>query len=262
MDEYLARFRGIAALYGLSKLQVLKKAKITIVGIGGVGSWAAEAMVRTGIGKIRLIDHDSVNITNTNRQIHASNSNIGKTKVEVMSDRLKDINPQLEVEYSNTFINQHNLETFFPAQKCKDEYVIEAIDSIPEKTALINHLKRNKYRFIVSGGAGGKTDSSQICVSDLSTVSQDPLLAKIRENLRNDYGFTARNKHKFGIRCVYIQSPKLKPSSVNTPDELKIISNYFDDNIVTFGTCMMVTATLGLALAREITDRIVADDLQ
>ncbi len=259
MDEYLARFRGTAALYGLSQLQKLKNAKVTVVGIGGVGSWTAEALVRTGIGNIRLIDHDIISITNTNRQCHALSSTIGKPKAEIFAKRLTDINPMLNIEYHREFIDQSKMSLLFPPDAASDSYVVEAIDSIHSKTALINHLKRNRYKFIVSGGAGGKTDCSKISVSDLSIVSQDPLLARIRENLRRDYGFTAGNGHKFGIRCVYIQTPKHKPSEVNTPEELKIISEYFDDNTVTFGTSMTVTASLGLSLAREITNRILTD---
>lgn len=259
MNEYLARFRGTAALYGLSQLQKLKNAKVTVVGIGGVGSWAAEALVRTGIGNIRLIDHDTINITNTNRQCHALSSTIGKPKAEIFAKRLTDINPMLKIEYHREFIDQSNMNMLFSPDAAADNYVIEAIDSIQSKTALINHLKRNRYKFIVSGGAGGKTDCSRISVSDLSAVSQDPLLARIRENLRRDYGFTAGKGHKFGIRCVYIQSQKHKPTEVNSLEELNIISEYFDDNTVTFGTSMMVTASLGLSLAGEITNRILND---
>ncbi|MBQ8707106.1 MAG: tRNA threonylcarbamoyladenosine dehydratase [Succinivibrionaceae bacterium] len=259
MSDYLARFRGVAALYGLDALNRLKNASLTIAGVGGVGSWAAEAAARTGIGHIRIIDHDDISITNVNRQCHALASTIGKPKAEVFAARLKDINPDLDIRYHRGFMDADNIPELFPAEQADTHYVIEAIDSIDSKAALINHLKRNHYTFVVSGGGGGKTDASRTISSDLSAVKQDPLLASLRQKLRENYGFTARGSHKFGIRCVYIDAPRVKPASVCSPDEIERLAEHFDSGIVTFGTCMAVTATLGLAVAREMIARIVAD---
>ena len=160
--EDLARFRGIAAMFGIKGLQKLNNAHVTVVGLGGVGSWCTESLVRSGIGHLNIIDHDNIAIHNINRQIHSLSSTIGKSKAQTFASRLLDINPNLDLTVHTDFIDNNNLYAFFPADKAENMWVIDAIDSIESKTALINHLRRNKYKFISSGGAGGKTDISKI----------------------------------------------------------------------------------------------------
>ncbi|MGN1357464.1 MAG: ThiF family adenylyltransferase [Succinivibrionaceae bacterium] len=258
-DENIARFRGTAMLYGLKGLNILKNSSLSIVGIGGVGSWALEALVRTGIGNIRIFDHDTVSITNTNRQCHALSSSLGQSKAAIFSRRLKDINPALNIEYYEEFISPDNISKYFPSEKAREWYVIDAIDSIDSKVALINHLKRTKYRFISSGGAGGKITASEICIADLSKSQSDPLLAKVKLKLNNEYGFGNSKNSKMGIKCAFINSPRTNPKLVNSPEELQELSDYFDNGTISFGACMHVTAALGLKIAEAMIERIIQD---
>ncbi len=199
-DNYLYRFGGIARLYGLNALNSFRQSHIAVIGIGGVGSWAAEALARSGIGKITLFDLDDICVSNVNRQIHALDSTVGKMKTEAMAQRLKDINPELQVYAVHTFITPKNLETYISAEY---DYVFDATDSVPAKTALIAHCARNKIRLICSGGAGGQLDPTLIQIADLNKTIQDPLLAKVRNNLRRLHGFSRNPKRKYRIDCVF-----------------------------------------------------------
>lgn len=257
MNEETARFRGTAALYGMQGLKILRNSSLTMAGIGGVGSWAAEAAVRAGIGRIRLLDHDVVSLTNCNRQLHAMSSTLGKPKVEVLAARLRDISPDLAIRTERVLITADNIQELFPAQDAGGEFVIEAIDSMASKAALVNHLKRSRFSFITSGGAGGKLSGMNVKTGDLAAAEQDPLLSRLREILREQYGFTATGSRKFGIRCVYIPAPRIRPADVNTPGEMQELYDCAGEE-VKFGTSMAVTAALGLALAGEMIRRILA----
>lgn len=199
-DERLHRFAGIARLYGLNALNAFGKSHIAVVGIGGVGSWAAEALARSGIGEITLFDLDDICVSNTNRQVHALNSTVGQMKVDAMAKRLKDINPEIQVNAVHSFITPKNLEKYILPEF---DYVFDATDSVSAKTALIVHCSRNKIRLICSGGAGGQIDPTLIQVADLNKTIQDPLLAKVRNNLRRLHGFSRNPKRKYRIDCVF-----------------------------------------------------------
>jgi tRNA A37 threonylcarbamoyladenosine dehydratase len=181
MSDYQLRFGGIERLYGVTGAKHIQQAHFCVIGIGGVGSWVAEALARNGIGQITLIDLDDICITNTNRQIHALADTIGESKVEVMSARIKQINPECIVNEVEDFITQENLFELITKQF---DYVIDAIDSVKVKTALIAHCKRNKLPMITIGGAGGQIDPTKIEITDLSKTYQDPLLAKVKNQLR------------------------------------------------------------------------------
>lgn len=198
--DRLYRFGGIARLYGLPALELFGKSHVAIIGIGGVGSWAAEALARSGIGAISLFDLDDICVSNVNRQVHALNSSVGQMKVESMSLRLKDINPSIKVDAVHTFITPKNLEQHISKNF---DYVFDATDSVSAKTALIAYCSRNKIRLICSGGAGGQIDPTQIQIADLNRTIQDPLLAKVRNNLRRLHGFSRNPKRKYRIDCVF-----------------------------------------------------------
>lgn len=198
--DRLYRFGGIARLYGLPALELFGKSHVAIIGIGGVGSWAAEALARSGIGAITLFDLDDICVSNVNRQVHALNSSVGQMKVESMAIRLKDINPSIKVGAVHTFITPKNLEQYINTDF---DYVFDATDSVSAKTALIAHCSRNKIRLICSGGAGGQIDPTQIQIADLNRTIQDPLLAKVRNNLRRLHGFSRNPKRKYRIDCVF-----------------------------------------------------------
>ncbi len=199
-DDYMYRFGGISRLYGLPALKFFKQSHIAVIGIGGVGSWAAEALARSGIGTITLFDLDDICVSNVNRQIHALDSTIGKMKIEAMAQRLKDINPELTVNAVHAFITTKNLENYI---NTAFDYVFDATDSVPTKTALIAYCSRNKIKLICSGSAGGQVDPTLIQVADLNKTIQDPLLAKVRNNLRRLHGFSRNPKRKYRIDCVF-----------------------------------------------------------
>jgi tRNA A37 threonylcarbamoyladenosine dehydratase len=205
MSEYQIRFGGIARLYGIEGAALLEKAHFCVIGIGGVGSWAAESLARTGIGSITLIDLDDICTTNINRQIHALSQTIGESKVDVMAARIQQINPDCHVTIIEDFVTLDNSRELLVSDF---DYVIDAIDSVKIKTAIIAHCKRNKLPIVTIGGAGGQTDPSKIQLCDLSKTYQDPLLAKVKNQLRREFNFPkadakTSNKRKFSIDAVF-----------------------------------------------------------
>ncbi|WP_394174162.1 tRNA cyclic N6-threonylcarbamoyladenosine(37) synthase TcdA [Thalassotalea litorea] len=200
MSDTQLRFGGIERLYGKSAFQYIQNGHFCVIGIGGVGSWVAESLARTGIGTLTLIDLDDICTTNVNRQIHALTDTVGESKVEVMAERIRQINPDCNVIEIEDFLTLDNLpERLHPGL----DYVIDAIDSVPVKTALIAYCKRHKIPLITIGGAGGQWDPTQICISDLSKTYQDPLLAKVKNQLRRQHNFSRNTKRKFGIDAVF-----------------------------------------------------------
>ncbi|MCB5162513.1 tRNA cyclic N6-threonylcarbamoyladenosine(37) synthase TcdA [Marinomonas algarum] len=194
------RFGGIRRLYGEAGYEAFSQAHVCVIGIGGVGSWAAEALARSGIGRITLIDMDDVCVTNINRQIHALDGTIGASKVEVMAERIKRINPNCQVVCIEDFITPDNLPELLSEPF---DYIIDCIDSLKPKAALIAWCKRNKRKVVTVGGAGGQVDPTKILIGDLARTERDPLAAKLRNYLRRYYDFTRNAKRRFDIECVY-----------------------------------------------------------
>ncbi|TRX56557.1 tRNA cyclic N6-threonylcarbamoyladenosine(37) synthase TcdA [Thalassomonas sp. M1454] len=210
MSDYQLRFGGIERLYGVNGAKHIQQAHFCVIGIGGVGSWVAEAFARNGVGQITLIDLDDICITNTNRQIHALADTIGESKVEVMAERIKQINPDCIVNEVEDFITMENLSELITSEF---DYVVDAIDSVRVKTALIAHCKRQKLPMVTIGGAGGQIDPTKIEISDLSKTYQDPLLAKVKNQLRRDYNFPRNVKRKFSIDAVFSTEQLIYPKN-------------------------------------------------
>lgn len=207
--DYLQRFGGLARVFGEPALAHLRQAHFCIVGIGGVGSWAAEAAARSGIGRISLIDHDDIAIGNTNRQLHALDGSIGRSKVEVMRERILQINPHCECHAIDDLVTRGSLEKFHLEQY---DYVIDAIDNAAHKLSLVHYCRRNRIPLVSTGGAGGQSDPTRITVADLTQTYNDPLLAKVRANLRHQVGYTRNPKRRFGIDCVFSGEQPLYPA--------------------------------------------------
>ena len=256
-DAWRQRFGGTARLYGEEALALFAGAHICVVGIGGVGSWAAEALARTGIGAITLIDMDDVCVTNTNRQIHALRDSVGLAKAEVMAERIRQINPECLVTVVDDFVTADNVSTLLN----KDfTYVIDAIDSVRPKAALISYCRRYKIPLVTTGGAGGQIDPTQIQVSDLAKTIQDPLAAKLRERLKSDFGVVKNSKGKLGIDCVFSSEPLVYPqpdgsvcASRSTAEGPKRM-----DCSAGFGAATMVTATFGFVAVSHALKKMVA----
>ncbi len=206
LDE-ARRFGGVARLYGELGLRRIRAAHVAVVGIGGVGSWAAEALARSGVGQLTLIDLDVIAESNLNRQAHATLANLGRNKVDAMRDRIASFAPDCSITVVDDFVTPENVATCLPASAT---IVIDAIDNVRAKAAMVSYCKRASQSIVVCGGAGGKLDPTRIRVADLSQATQDPLLAKLRTTLRRDYGFPSGKpgrSAKFAVTAVYSEEP-------------------------------------------------------
>lgn len=257
MTADLQRFGGIARLYGNQGLERLAKAHVAVVGIGGVGSWAAEALARSGVGEISLFDLDDVCITNTNRQVQAMTGNVGRMKVEVLGERLRAINPACVVHEVADFVTRDTMAQYIHMEL---DAVIDCIDSVQAKAALIAWCKRRKLQIITTGGAGGQIDPTQIQVADLNKTFNDPLAAKVRSTLRRDYNFSRTPGRNYSVPCVFSTEQLRYPK----PDGAVCQSKQFVGEGVKldcaggFGASMMVTASFGMTAASRIIDKLVA----
>lgn len=240
------RFGGVRKLYGADALARFQAAHVCVVGIGGVGSWAAEALARSGIGRITLIDLDMVAESNVNRQIHALGDEFGKAKTEAMAERIVAINPACRVNRIEDFVSPENLGQMLDRDF---DYVIDAIDQVCSKTAMIAWCKSRGLPIITAGGAGGQVDPTRIEVADLARTIQDPLLSKVRSLLRREYGFTRDQKKGFGIPAVFSSEPLRYPENGAACDEPPQMAGL---NCAGFGSSVCVTAPFGLFAAAEV----------
>ncbi|HEV8077711.1 MAG TPA: tRNA cyclic N6-threonylcarbamoyladenosine(37) synthase TcdA [Marinobacter sp.] len=254
-DDYAFRFGGIERLYGRTALEAFRQAHITIVGLGGVGSWAAEALVRSGIGTLTLIDMDDICVSNTNRQLHALSGQYGKTKTDAMAERLRAINPMAAIRTQFAFITIDNIPHRITADITG---VIDAIDSVKPKAALLAYCQRNKLPIVCAGGAGGQMDPTQIRVADLSKTTQDPLLAKVRNLLRRQYGFSRNPQRRFGIEAVYSLEQLTYPAANGTTCLQKPVNAgpVRLDCATGFGAASPVTASFGFFAASRLLNKI------
>lgn len=219
--QYQRRFQGTQTLYGASAVNTFAAAHVYVIGVGGVGSWAAEALARTAVGTITLIDLDVLVASNVNRQLPALDSTFGESKIAAMAMRMREINPKLTLQLIDDFLTVDNVATLLPSRHAaqaaaaqgKPIVVLDCVDDMNAKLAIALHCRFNKLKLVCAGGAGGKIDPSQIRVSDLRESYQDPLLAKLRSKLRHEKGINSALKEKFGIKCVYsIEPPRVDKS--------------------------------------------------
>lgn len=235
------RFGGVARLYGPELRERFLKATVVVAGLGGVGSWAAEALARTGIGQLVLVDFDHIAESNTNRQLHALEGAYGKAKVEAMAERIQLINPEINLIVHDEFLEPENLDRIIP----ETAFVLDATDSVQTKIALAVWANKNERALVMCGAAGGKSDPTSVRCDDLSRTEQDALLAKVRQGLRQDHGFSRNLKKKIGISAIYSHEPRAGVASGGLA-----CSGY--------GSTVMVTAACGLAAAAEILNLIAA----
>ncbi len=253
-ENYLLRFAGLSRVYGQNALELLQQARFCIVGIGGVGSWAAEAAARSGIGHITLIDHDDIELSNINRQIHCLQNTLKQSKVEAMAQRIRQINPECECIAIDDMVTRSKLEAF---NFSSFDYVIDAIDHVQHKMSLVHFLRRHKIKLVSTGGAGGLTDPTKIEVADLTRTFNDPLLAKVRSNLRYQLNYTRNPKRRFGIDCIFSSEQPVYPAENGTVSYEKPGS----ENQTTLdcgtglGSFVGVTASFGFAAVSHAINR-------
>jgi tRNA A37 threonylcarbamoyladenosine dehydratase len=271
--DFKRRFGGVTRLYGEAGLAKLQAAHVVVVGIGGVGSWAAEAMARHAVGTITLIDLDNVAESNFNRQLHALDGNIGKAKITAMRERILQINPLCRVNEIEDFITPENIDTLLHFSA---DLVLDCIDDAKAKIALAVYCKAKQIPLVMSGSAGGRLDATRIQTADLSQVAGDKLLAKVRNQLRRDHQFpkasNTKKSAKFGIACVYSDEIVLRPQTnpakstalqpnihagsgdaLNEPENCSITGL----NCAGYGSSVCVTAPFGFIAAGLALQRIL-----
>lgn len=245
------RFGGIARLYGSTAVVRFAAAHVCVIGVGGVGSWVVEALARSGIGALTLVDLDHVAESNINRQLPALGSTLGRAKVRVLAERVTDINPICRLSLVEDFIAPDNVAGLLGV--CFDQ-VVDCIDGARPKAALIAHCRQQGMPLVTVGGAGGQVDPTRIRVTDLVQSAQDPLLARVRRLLRQDYGFEQGKERNWGVPAVWSDEPRilpapegvscLKPSTGEARSDLSCAGG--------IGSVMTVTASFGLVAAAQV----------
>ena len=249
MSDYEEKFGSLARVYGDEMVQMIAGLHICVVGMGGVGSWAAEALTRSGVGKITLVDGDTISRGNTNRQIHTLESTIGQSKVDTMKRRMLDINPECEIQTIEQYIDGENLRGILERGY---DCVIDAIDAFRTKANIIYCCKRNKIPVITTGGAGGLIDPTQIQISDLSSTWNDPLAAKVRSELRCQHRFTRDKRYSFGVPCVYSIEQQRYPDQDGKVNYAKPgVAGLSLDCAFGYGSSVAVTAMFGFTAAAK-----------
>ncbi len=245
---YLNRFAGIGRLYGKAGLNHLKESQFMVIGLGGVGSWTVEALARSGVGQIILVDGDAVCISNTNRQLHALAGNEGLNKTSVMAARAKAINPDIKITEINRFISRTNPSEFLDGFS---GVVIDAIDALSPKCGLINEVRNRHLKMVTVGGCAGRLDGTRIKVTDLTASRDDPLMMLVRKRLRQNYDFP--RKGLFNISCVWSDEPFTQPTDCaglpggEIPEDEEMRPNCEWG----YGTASHVAGAFGLAAAGE-----------
>lgn len=245
--DFQRRFGGLERLYGKDGAGRIFSAHVVVIGIGGVGSWAAEALARSGVGRLTLVDLDQVAESNINRQAHALTPTVGQAKVDAMRDRIHLINPQCEVRCIEDFAVPDN----WPALITGDAVnaVIDACDQVRTKTAVAAWALRAKALCVSVGAAGGKRHAHKVDVDDLAHVTHDPLLAQVRYRLRKEHG-AARDGRKIGVTCVFSRE------AVAPPDPSCQLQGDGSLNCHGYGSVVAVTATAGNCAAGWVVDQL------
>ncbi|SNS38107.1 tRNA A37 threonylcarbamoyladenosine dehydratase [Noviherbaspirillum humi] len=252
--DFDRRFGGIARLYGKPALDHFQRARVCVIGVGGVGSWVVEALARSAVGNITMIDLDNVAESNINRQIHALTDTLGKAKVTALTERIAQINPYCRVTEIEDFITADNIAGMIGSGNF--DYVVDAIDDVRAKTALIAYCREQGIRLITIGGAGGQTDPTRIEIRDLNRTEHEPLLAKVRKRLRAHHGFPRGEKPKYGIDAVFSTEPLLFPESAEACDIGNSVTGL---NCAGFGSSVVVTASFGLVAASHVLRKLAAE---
>lgn len=248
-QDYTDRFGGVGRLLGRGAMDRLQAAHVCVVGVGGVGSWTAEGLARSGVGAITLIDLDDVCITNVNRQLPALDGEIGRPKVAVLADRIRLINPACRVETVSEFFTAATAERLLAP---RFDVVVDAIDRMSNKALLIGACVQRGLRCVTVGGAGGKRDASALRTGDLGESQGDDLLRLVRKKLRRDHGFAGGEHNHYGVRCVFSAEHPVFPWADGTcSTEPEPGSNLRLDCASGFGTAVWVTGAFGLAAAGE-----------
>jgi len=246
-SDFDSRFGGIERLYSAEGLERLRRARVCVVGIGGVGSWAVEALARSGVGHITMVDLDDICVSNINRQLHAVEETVGRPKVSVMAARIAAINPACEVRALAEFFNEASADAILQHGY---DWVFDAIDHLANKCLLIARCRQKEIPIISSGGAGGRKNPLRIGLADLSQTSSDPLLQQVRKRLRLEHGFPTDPRTPFNVPCVFSREAPVYPPGCEPGGRLNCDSGY--------GAASFVTGAFGFAAVSRIVSSIAA----
>ncbi len=252
------RFGGLARLYGEHGLSRFQQAHICVIGIGGVGSWVVEALARSAVGAITMIDLDNIAESNVNRQLHALDHQFGKAKTTAMAERIRLINPDCKITEIEDFVEPDNLHALFGEKQY--DWIVDGIDNYRTKAALAYYCRRNKIQLITIGGAGGQIDPTRIKIADLSQTERDPLLAKMRKLLRQEYQFSKNLKRRFYIPAVYSDEQLLYPAADGGTSHQRP-SNASATGLSCaggLGSAVAVTASFGFAASAHLLQKIAS----
>lgn len=264
MDEsHTQRFGGIGRLYGAAALPRLAAAHVAVIGVGGVGSWVVEALARSGLGELTLIDMDDVCITNTNRQLPALSNTVGHAKVDVLAARVAEINPACRVNRVIEFLTESNADRLLSSNF---DFVVDAVDRTSIKALILAKCHARGLRAITCGSAGGRRDPTVIKITDLGHAGADPLLKGVRQCLRREHGFPKSPEGRplaMGIPCVFSTEKPVYPwadGSCALEPETGAETGLRLDCAAGFGAATHVTGAFGFALAAEVVRRLTAQD--
>lgn len=265
--DYKRRFGGLQRLYGPVCLDPLAAAHVVVAGIGGVGTWCAEALARSGVGAITLIDLDHISESNINRQLHAVSATLGQSKVEAMAERIAGINPECRVRLIDDFVTPENAADIFASDP---DVLIDCTDQVPAKIAMILEGRRRKIPVLVCGGAGGKTDPLSLRAGDLSLASHDALLSRIRNTLRRQHGFPkasapggkrARRVPRMGVYSFWFEQPVILPDPWTGNGNAADAGGLQGLSCAGYGSVVTVTASMGMAAANQALTLLLRPDV-
>ncbi len=252
-SEY--RFGGIQRLFGAKAVERIRQAQVCVVGLGGVGSWTVEALARSGIGQLTLVDLDEVCISNVNRQSHALEGDFGKPKADVLARRVRLINPECVAHPIQAFFTARTAETILAT---RFDFLVDAIDSPSQKCLIIARCRERGIPVVTAGGAGGRRDPTRIRVADLACSSHDALLQEVRRGLRRNHAFPG-GEQPFGVDAVFSMEPPIYPAAdgeVCARREPK--ADLRLDCGSGYGTATFVTGTFGFTAAAVVVRRLAA----
>ena len=258
IENTARRFGGLARLYGTVGAEKIRAAHVVVVGVGGVGSWAAEALGRSGVGRLTLIDLDHISESNINRQIHALDTTFGQAKVQAMRERIAHINPDCDVRCVEEFVDASNWPAIAGLNLSDDPSVglIDACDQVRAKTAMAAWSLQHRARFISVGAAGGKRQAHKVDIDDLSLSTHDPLLAQLRYRLRKEHA--APRQSRIGVACVFSREPVMQAIH-HKEDAVGQTPGAQTDNSLNchgYGSVVSVTSTFGMCAAGWMLDSI------
>ncbi len=249
------RFGGLRRLYGEQDYQCLRQAHIAVVGLGGVGSWVVEALARSGVAALTLIDLDQVAESNINRQVQALGSTVGMAKVEALRQRILDIHPNCKITLIEEFVDEQNWPALMAGRESELHGLIDACDQVRAKACLAAWALARGLPFVSVGAAGGKRSPHLMCIEDLADITHDPLLASLRQRMRKQYG--AKRQGKMGVACVFSREPVHRPIAAQG-QACEVDGSL---NCHGYGSSVAVTASFGMAAAAELL-KILFNDLK